>query len=405
MAFNSENSTRPASGTQRYEALVAAGTIERDAAQVDLALRLDALSAELGESRNGNSLLGLARLLGLRNGNGASDPGKPRGLYIWGPVGRGKTMLMDLFFDSVDLLAKRRAHFHVFMADVHERIRGFREKIKTGEIKDGDPIAPVAQSIAREARLLCFDEFAVTDIADAMILARLFTALFAEGVVLVATSNVEPDRLYEGGLNRALFLPFLQLLQERVEVVRLEARTDFRLEKLEGEHVWYVPADAAAKAALDRIFGRLVGGANPQPATLEVKGHTVKVPLQAQGVARFTFGELCVEPLGASDYIALAQRFHTLVIDGVPVMDFDRRNHAKRFIALIDTLYERHVKLIASAEAEPDALYIGTAGPESLEFKRVASRLVEMRSRAYLALPQGRTDSSASGATTGLVET
>jgi cell division protein ZapE len=238
-----------------------------------------------------------------------------------------------------------------------------------------------------------------------MILSRLFTALFAEGVVLVATSNVEPDRLYEGGLNRALFLPFLKLLQEKVEVVRLEARTDFRLEKLEGERVWYVPADAQAKAALDRVFARLVGGAKPISATLEVKGHAVKVPLQAQGVARFTFAELCVEPLGASDYIALAQRFHSFIIDGVPVLDFDRRNHAKRFIALIDTLYERHVKLVASAEAEPDGLYLGGTGPESLEFKRTASRLIEMRSQAYLALPQGRADSSASGATTGLVET
>jgi cell division protein ZapE len=312
---------------------------------------------------------------------------------------------MDLFFDNVDLAAKRRAHFNVFMADVHERIRAVREKIKTGEIKDGDPIAPVARSIAHEAKLLCFDEFAVTDIADAMILGRLFTALFAEDLVLVATSNVEPDRLYEGGLNRALFLPFLELLQERVEVVRLEARTDFRLEKLEGERVWLVPADAAAKGELDRVFASLTGGAKPTATRLDVRGHAVKVPLQAQGVARFAFRDLCVESLGASDYIALAQRFHTLIIDGVPTMDFDHRNHAKRFIALIDTLYERHVKLVASADAEPEALYLGETGPEALEFRRAASRLVEMRSRDYLSLPQGHADSSASGATTGLVET
>jgi cell division protein ZapE len=390
---------------QRYDELVARGTIERDAAQTDLVRRLDDLATELAKRQNGNGLFGFARLLGFGNGNGSHDPGKPRGLYIWGPVGRGKTMLMDLFFEGVEIPAKRRAHFHVFMADVHERIRSFRHKIKEGEIKDGDPIAPVAKAIAGEAQLLCFDEFAVTDIADAMILSRLFTALFGEGVVLVATSNVEPDRLYEGGLNRALFLPFLKLLQEKVEVVRLEARTDFRLEKLEGERVWYVPADGQAKAALDRVFARLIGGAKPLPAMLEVKGHPVKVPLQAQGVARFTFAELCIEPLGASDYIALGQRFHTFIIDGVPVMDFDRRNHAKRFIALIDTLYERHVKLIASAEAEPERLYLGETGPESLEFKRTASRLVEMRSQTYLALPQGRADSSASGATTGLVET
>jgi len=288
---------------------------------------------------------------------------------------------------------------------VHDRIRAVREKIKMGVVRDGDPIGPVAHSIAEETRLLCFDEFAVTDIADAMILGRLFTSLFGEGVVLVATSNVAPDRLYEGGLNRALFLSFLALLEKHVEVVRLEARADFRLEKLEGERIWHVPADAAARAELDRVFARLTGGANASATTLEVKGHRVKVPLQAQGVARFGFADLCVEALGASDYIALAQRFHTLIIDDIPAMDLERRNHAKRFVALIDTLYERHVKLVASAEAEPDGLYLGETGPEALEFLRCASRLVEMRSREYLALPQGRTDSSASGATTGLVET
>jgi cell division protein ZapE len=403
MALSSQASAESRSVVTRYDALVAAGTIERDAAQLDLVGRLEALAGRLAHLRNGHSRFGLARL--LRLGNGAAEAEAPRGLYIYGPVGRGKTMLMDLFFDSVEIPAKRRAHFNVFMADVHERIRAVRDKIKTGEIKDGDPIAPVAQAIAREARLLCFDEFAVTDIADAMILGRLFTALFAQGVVLVATSNVEPDRLYEGGLNRALFLPFLRLLDERVETVRLEARADFRLEKLEGEQVWYCPADAAAKAALDRVFVRLTGGAASTALTLHVKGHAVKVPLQAQGVARFSFRDLCVEPLGASDYIALARRFHTLIIDAVPVMDFDRRNHAKRFIALIDTLYERHVKLIASAEAWPDALYAGDMGVEMFEFRRTASRLIEMRSRDYLALPQGHADSSASGSTTGLVET
>ncbi|SDR63085.1 cell division protein ZapE [Rhizobiales bacterium GAS191] len=399
----SETSAEPHSVLTRYDALVAAGTLERDSAQLDLIGRLDELAQRLVQRRNANSRLRLARLFG--RGNGAADAEALRGLYIYGPVGRGKTMLMDLFFDSVELSAKRRAHFNVFMADVHERIRIVRDKIKTGDIRNGDPIGPVAQTIAEESRLLCFDEFAVTDIADAMILGRLFTALFAQGVVLVATSNVEPDRLYEGGLNRALFLPFLKLLEERVETVRLEARADFRLEKLEGEQVWYCPADAAARAALDRVFMRLTGGAKPAALTLHVKGHAVKVPLQAQGVARFSFRDLCVDPLGASDYIALAQGFHTLIIDAVPVMNFDRRNHAKRFIALIDTLYERHVKLIASAESEPEALYVGDTGAEMFEFRRTASRLIEMRSRDYLALPHGHADSSASGSTTGLVET
>ena len=405
MALSSETSAEPHSILARYDALVAAGTIERDQAQLALIGRLDELARCLSQQRNGRLRFGtgpLGRLFGRRNG---ADTEAPRGLYIYGSVGRGKTMLMDLFFDSVSLTDKRRAHFNVFMADVHDRIRIMRERIKAGEIRDGDPIQPVAQSIAEETRLLCFDEFSVTDIADAMILGRLFTALFAQGVVLVATSNVEPERLYEGGLNRALFVPVLKLLEERVETVRLDARTDFRLEKLEAEQIWFCPADQGAKAALDRIFARLTGGATPAPLTLHVKGHAVKVPLQAQGVARFSFRELCVDPLGASDYIALSQRFHTLIIDTIPVMDLDRRNHAKRFIALIDTLYERHVKLVASADAAPDALYLGDSGVEMFEFNRTASRLVEMGSRDYLALPQGRTDSSASGATTGLVET
>jgi cell division protein ZapE len=402
MFLNPQPSRALPSVADRYGALVAAGTIEDEPAQRGLVERLDALAERLLRRRAAESRFGLTRLFGLGNGHHGEVV---RGLYIFGAVGRGKTMLMDLFFESVDLERKRRAHFNVFMADVHERIKSVRDRIKAGEIRDGDPIVPVARSIAQETKLLCFDEFAVTDIADAMILGRLFTTLFAEGVVLVATSNVAPDRLYENGLNRALFMPFLALLQEHVEVVTLEARTDFRLEKLESERIWHVPADAEARAELDRVFASLTGGAMPTPLIFEVKAHRVKVPLQAQGVARFSFADLCVEALGASDYIALAQRFHTFVIDRVPVMDIERRNHAKRFIALIDTLYERHVKLVASAEAQPDGLYTGEVGPEALEFKRCASRLIEMRSREYLALPQGRTDSSASGATTGLVET
>jgi cell division protein ZapE len=400
MAPISQAASRPLSVAARYDALVAAGTIERDPAQAALVERLDALARAIAR-RHGQVRSGLARLLGL--GNGAAEP--IRGLYIHGLVGRGKTMLMDLFFESVPIAEKRRAHFNVFMADVHERVGAARERIRAGRLKEGDPIAVVAHVLAAEAKLLCFDEFAVTDIADAMILGRLFTALFAQGVVLVATSNVPPERLYEGGLNRALFLPFVKLLRERTEEIRLEARADFRLEKLEGEPVWHVPADAAARAALDRAFARLTGGAAPSPATLKVLGHDVTVPRQAQGVARFTFAELCGRPLAAADYIALARRFHTFVVDDIPVLEERRRNEAKRFIALIDTLYERHVKLLASAEAEPDGLYLGESGPEAMEFRRTASRLVEMRSLDYLSLPQGHADSTASGAATGLVET
>ncbi|HYF53300.1 MAG TPA: cell division protein ZapE, partial [Salinarimonas sp.] len=225
------------------------------------------------------------------------------------------------------------------------------------------------------------------------------------GVVVVATSNVEPDRLYEGGLNRALFLPFIEALKERMEVVRLDARTDFRLEKLGGSPVYHVPADAAARAALDEAFRRLTGRTRGEPARFLVKGHEVVVAQAAGGVARASFADLCMTPLGAADYLAVAQRFHTLILEGIPRMDVARRNEAKRFITLIDALYDGRVKLLASAEAEAPDLYRAESGREAFEFDRTVSRLIEMRSVEYLALPHGRPDSSASGDTTGLVET
>jgi cell division protein ZapE len=291
------------------------------------------------------------------------------------------------------------------MADVHERVHEYRQKVKRGEVRDPDPIGPVASALAAEASVLCFDEFTVTDIADAMILGRLFTALFAEGVSVVATSYVEPDRLYEGGLNRALFLPFIKLLKERMEVVRLDARTDYRLEKLAGAEVWHVPADAAGTAALDRAFHRLTGNAHAGPMTLRVKGRDVVVPAATQGVARFAFADLCEQPLGGSDYLAIAERFHTVLIAGVPVMGIEKRNEAKRFITLIDALYDNSVKLVATAAALPQDLYTATDGREAFEFDRTVSRLIEMASTDYLAAPHGRRDSTASGDTTGLVET
>jgi cell division protein ZapE len=314
-------------------------------------------------------------------------------------------MLMDLFFETAPVADKRRAHFHAFMADVHARVHAYRQKVRRGEVRDPDPIGPVAADLADEASLLCFDEFSVTDIADAMILGRLFTALFAQGVTVVATSNVEPSRLYEGGLNRALFLPFLALLGQRMDIVMLDARTDFRLEKLGGADVWHVPADEAAGRALDDAFRRLTGGTKPVPVILSVQGRELLVPQAAQGVARFTFEELCQRPLGASDYLAIASRFHTVLLDAVPVMDFDQRNAAKRFITLIDAFYDGGVKLVASADAEPDDLYVAQDGREVFEFQRTASRLTEMRSHDYLSQPHGKRDSQASGDTTGLVET
>jgi cell division protein ZapE len=383
----------------RYEALIAGGTIERDPAQARLVRALDRLVVDLQRHKRASKTSALGWLFRRKD-----DSPPIKGLYIWGSVGRGKTMLMDLFHEAAPE-PKRRVHFHGFLADAHERIHAYRQALKAGTVKGDDPIGPVADQLADEATLLCFDEFTVTDIADAMILGRLFGHLFRRGVTVVATSNVEPDRLYEGGLNRALFLPFVAELEDRVEIVRLDARTDFRLEKLGGAAVYHVPADDDARAALDAAFRALTGTARGRPATLSVHGREVAVPEQASGVARFTFDDLCRKPLGASDYMALARAYHTVILDAVPVMRGDERNEAKRFITLIDTLYDRHVKLVASAAAEAQRLYTAETGREAFEFDRTVSRLIEMRSREYLAMPHGRPDSEASGSSAGLVET
>jgi cell division protein ZapE len=314
-------------------------------------------------------------------------------------------MLMDLFFEGLPVRRKRRVHFHAFMSDVHERIHAHRRAVKEGRATDDDPIRPVAEALASEAWVLCFDEFAVTDIADAMILGRLFTALLGHGVVVVATSNVEPQRLYEGGLNRSLFLPFIELLESRMAVLRLDSRTDFRLEKLAGSPVYHVPANDAARAALDDSFRRLTGQARGRPVTLTVKGHAVEIPQAAAGVARASFADLCAKPLGAADYLAVARDFHTLILEGIPRMNLENRNEAKRFIILVDALYDRRVKLLASAEAEAPELYRAESGREAFEFDRTVSRLIEMRSEEYLSLPHGRPDSADSGSSAGLVET
>ena len=390
-----------ASVSVQYATRVAAGKIERDSAQQAIVEKLAQLERRLAEHRLARKSSSLGWLFGAR----ARDADPIRGLYIFGDVGRGKTMLMDLFFAASPVVRKRRVHFHEFMAEVHERVYAFRQKAKMGETDGDDPIGLAAAAIAQETWLLCFDEFHVTDIADAMILGRLFKRLFELGVVVVATSNVPPRELYKDGLNRALFLPFIELIEQHMEVGQLAARTDFRLEKLAGAPVWYVPADRAAAAALDDAWRRLTAGHTGEEQKLVMKGRTIRVPRATMGVARFSFHDLCEQPLAAADYLKIAHEFHTIVLDHIVVMDYDRRNEAKRFIMLIDTLYDNAVKLVASAEAEPDALYRASDGFEAQEFKRTASRLIEMRSEAYLALPHGRGHEVASGSTEGLVET
>jgi cell division protein ZapE len=387
--------------TARYAAGVAAGRIERDAAQLAVVDKLARLEERIVEYRLARKSSSLGWLFGGR------ETRQPpiKGLYLYGDVGRGKTMLMDLFYEASPVARKRRVHFHEFMLDVHERIHAIRQTMKLGDNAGADPIELAAIELAKEAWLLCFDEFHVTDIADAMILGRLFAQLFERGVVVVATSNVAPEQLYQDGLNRALFVPFIHMLEQYMDIVRLEARTDFRLEKLAGIRVWYVPADSAADAVLDDAWRRLAGGHLGEPQELALKGRAVHVPRAAMGVARFAFHELCEQPLAASDYLRIAREYHSLIVDRIAVMTFETRNAANRFIILIDTLYDMNVKLVASAEAEPDALYRGEEGFEAQEFKRTASRLIEMRSQSYLARPHGAAHSQLSGVSTGIVET
>jgi cell division protein ZapE len=363
----------------RYAALLAEGALEPDAAQADLVERLDRLASELDgyrlPGRNGR----LGRLFGAR------PAPIPRGVYIYGEVGRGKTMLMDLFFAGAEVSRKRRAHFHAFMADVHARVHAWRQAKRRGEAVGDDPIPPLAAALADEAALLCFDEFAVRDIADAMILGRLFAALFGLGVVVVATSNVAPADLYKDGLNRALFLPFIDLLAERMDIVSLDALTDYRLQKLALAPVYYSPANAAADAAMDAAFLRLTGRRKGEATEVPRLGRAIAVPQTVGGVARFDFDALCRRPLSAGDYVALASRFETFFLDHIPELGDDERDAAKRFINFIDAAYDARAKLLASAAAEPAALAPRLSGAEAFEFARTASRLIEMQSRDYLA--------------------
>jgi cell division protein ZapE len=365
----------------RYDALAAEGKLDPDPAQEALASRFDALNEEIGSLRLAAKSSSLGWLFAQR----APKPGAVKGLYIHGSVGRGKTMLMDFFFAACPAKRKRRAHFHDFMADVHDRIGAHRKALKAGHVKGDDPIPPVARALADEARVLCFDEFSVTDIADAMILSRLFNALFSHGVILVATSNVAPDDLYKDGLNRSLFLPFVDVLKAHAQVMSLDADRDYRLDKLSRTKLYVAPLGAAADRALDDVWTRLTGGLTPHREMIEVKGREITVPAVAMGAARFGFADLCEKPLGARDYLAIARNYHTIFIERVPVLHDNRRNEAKRFINLIDTFYDNRIRLVVSAEAEPHELYKAKTGTEVFEFDRTVSRLIEMRSEEWVA--------------------
>lgn len=366
----------------RYDGLVHSGEITEDPVQRAAVYQLDLLNTRLAETRLASKKSSLGWLFPKKKNQLWASV---QGLYMWGGVGRGKTMLMDLFYEVTVIRRKRRVHFHEFMLDVHERIHEHRQAHKRGEVKGDDPIPPVAAQIADETRLLLFDEFSVTDIADAMILGRLFTQLFDLGVIVVATSNVEPNLLYKDGLNRQLFLPFVKLLQSKVAVLHLDSPTDYRLEKLAGAPVYVTPMGAKADERMDDLWARLTHGMKPHTDELENKGRRIPVPCTAAGAARFSFDDLCMQPLGASDYLRIAHAYGTVFIDNIPVMSKARRNEAKRFITLIDTLYDNGIKLVVSAEAEPTDLYVADSGTEAFEFDRTASRLIEMRSEAYLA--------------------
>ena len=365
----------PPTVLSRLDARVTAGEAQPDVVQKGVATRLDALANELQAWRPVTGW-GISNLFGNRKP-------APKGLYIWGKVGRGKTMLMDLFFATAPFEPKRRIHFHEFMAEVHDRITDARERVP------GDPIPLVAASIASGARLLCFDELHVTDIADAMILGRLFTALYELQVVVVSTSNVPPDGLYRDGLNRQLFVPFIDLLAAKSDVVELVAAKDYRLEKLSGHQLYFSPLDDAARRAMRAAFTRVTGVWHGKPMDIEIKGRLLRVPEQARGAALFDFSELCMQPLGPLDYLAIAHAFHTVLITNVPQLDRQRRAEARRFINLIDTLYDARVGLIVSAAVEPDEIY--PKGDEAFLFERTASRLIEMRSDGYLGSRAERT--------------
>jgi cell division protein ZapE len=367
---------------EELKALTASGALTADAAQLAVAAKLDHILTCLRETRPAKKKSALGWLFA----KGGGKPREIRGLYVHGSVGRGKTMLMDMFFKKAAIDKKRRAHFHEFMADVHGRIHEHRQKLKRGETKQNDPVAPVAAALFEEAELLCFDEFSVTDITNAMILARLFTELFSLGCILVATSNVAPENLYRDGLNRGLFLPFIPLLEANVDVVTLDSPTDYRMQKLANLPVYVTPLDGRADAAIEAAWHELTAGEKVSPVEIPMKGRSIHVPMAAGRVARFSFHDICSVPLAAADYLKVADRFDAVFVEHVPQLGPERRNEAKRFINLVDALYDHSVRLFVSAASAPDHILLEKKGTEGFEFDRTISRLYEMRSPDYLVL-------------------
>ena len=365
----------PSAVQQTYDARVAAGEIRPDPAQAAGLAALMGLEAALAEQPNG-----LAALF--------RKPETARGVYLWGPVGRGKSLLMDLFYEAVPTPKKRRTHFHVFMGEIHRLIGAWRtgdaaaRRAQFGQAKGDDPIAPVADLVAEQARLLCFDELQVTDIADAMLLGRLFEALFARGVTLVATSNRVPDDLYKDGINRQLFVPFIALIKDRLEVVAVAGPHDYRLDRLRAAGTWFSPNDPDHERRFEALWRDMLAGEEESGATLEVLGRKVHLPHASGGLLRASFASLCGVALGPNDYVALADHFHTVFLEDVPQLGASQREAARRFVILIDALYEARARVIVLAETEPAALY--RQGDGAFEFERTASRLEEMRSADWL---------------------
>jgi cell division protein ZapE len=357
-----------------YRARCAAGAIEPDPAQTRVAARLDETHRQLATYLPAPARRGWLSRLGFGEANGHAPP---RGVYLWGPVGRGKSMLMDLFFAAAPVAHKRRVHFHAFMLEVHDRIERERRR------RTAEPVPKVAGDLAAEAALLCFDEFQVNDIADAMILERLFRALFDAGTIVVATSNRHPERLYEHGLQRDRFLPFIALLQQRLDIVALDSGRDYRLARMIGRPSYFTPLDDAAHRGLAAAFATLTEGLAEHSETLTVMARPLAVPRAAGNVAWFSFAELCERPLAAVDYLGLVERFGAILVEGIPRLAPRQRNAAQRLHILVDTLYEARTLLIASAAVPPEQIYI--AGDGSFEFQRTVSRLIEMQSADYVA--------------------